>query len=168
MITSYAKIYCNSAEQMQVLTHFKWPETIGTHISLRDNDAIITNYFTEQNFKPLLTELAILFATSHPNSNFTIQAWIDNQEQRHHTRFFLIYTNRSLVATETHDYYLFRYQHICLDCGDDITGIPRIPAFQCPHCGVSYALPWVDNAKDIDYIFGQDESTYIIPIPTIE
>lgn len=168
MINSYALIQCSNAEQMEKLCNFEWSDAIGTHITLYDKHAVIHDYFTEHNFKDILTKLAVYLAQNCPDSNFTIHARIDDKERCYRTRFFLIYTNNSLVATHCTDNYIFANQHVCLDCGDDITGAPKLPEFHCPSCGVSYAMTGSDSAKDADYLFGLDEGTYIIPIPNIE
>lgn len=165
---SHVAIHCANEKQVKTVCQFKWPETIGTHVTICDNDIIIKNYFTDDNAKTILTDVAIVLAQQHPDISFSIHALIDNDKTYYRSRLLLMYNNHSLSATYSTNNYIFANQHICLDCGDDITGAPKLPEFHCPSCGVSYAMTGSDNAKDADYLFGLDEGTYIIPIPAIE
>ena len=81
MINSYALIQCSNAEQMEKLCNFEWSDAIGTHITLYDKHAVIHDYFTEHNFKDILTKLAVYLAQNCPDSNFTIHARIDDKER---------------------------------------------------------------------------------------
>ena len=164
---SHVTIHCTNEEQLKTLCQFKWPETIGTHVTLCDNDVIIKDYFTDDACKGILTDVAITLAQQHPNANFSILALVDNDKTCYRMRLMLIYHERSLSATHSTNNYIFAHQHVCLDCGDDITGAPQLPGFHCPSCGVSYAMTGADNAKDADYLFGFDEGTYLIPVPSV-